>query len=278
MPADDGDSELGVELEWPEDEDKPAPMPRSRARTATGERTASVAVEGDAAPPQTPLLPALASRLEGVRDGVSTLGLRVDALQSTTTSFQSSLSDRLAEYMEAIRQIARAQQEMLDDYRHGNERSIAELRRTLATSDDSLRRVAARVDELISGVVSIPAPTQATAPPRDDKSGPRTVTVTAAESDVGDELEAIHEELVQLRRRVGVRARATVTLEDAQVDSLVDRVVQTVGIVQISDADLGRLAEAVVARLEEVLEVVPEEAPPADEEPATTAPSRRRKS
>jgi hypothetical protein len=125
--ADDA-AELGSALEWPDD-----------------------------APPSTvvPLLPAVAGRLETVHNSVSALGMRIDALGSLTSSVGSAMADRLTEYGDTVSQVTRVQTEALDEYRHGTERTVTELRRSLAASDDVIRRLSARIDELVTDMSSL---------------------------------------------------------------------------------------------------------------------------
>lgn len=93
-------------------------------------------------------IPALAGRVEVVHGTLSTLGMRIDALVSATNSSRATISDRLGEYSELVTRLSRSQAAELDEYRRANERSLAELRKALSSSDDALQRVAARIDEM----------------------------------------------------------------------------------------------------------------------------------
>jgi hypothetical protein len=110
----------------------------------------------DAPPsPAVPLLPAVAGRLETVHNSVSALGMRIDALGSLTSGVGSAMADRLTEYGDTVSQVTRAQTEALDEYRHGTERTVTELRRSLAASDEVIRRLSARIDELVTDMGSL---------------------------------------------------------------------------------------------------------------------------
>ena len=99
-----------------------------------GDGSAELAVVGD---------PALASRLETIHRTMSTLGMRIDALVTSTTSYRSALTDRLTEYADLVTKLTRSQASDLEEYRRNNERTLSDLRRGLSTSEESLERVSA---------------------------------------------------------------------------------------------------------------------------------------
>ncbi len=88
----------------------------------------------------------LAGRLDAIHGTLSTLGMRVDALVTSTTSYRSALTDRLAEYAELVTKTARNQAADLEEYRRTTERTIAEVRGSMAAAEEALRSLADRVD------------------------------------------------------------------------------------------------------------------------------------
>ena len=98
--------------------------------------------------------PALASRLETIHRTMSTLGMRIDALVTSTTSYRSALTDRLTEYADLVTKLTRSQASDLDEYRRANERTLAALRRGLSTSEETLERVGARIDSMLTDAES----------------------------------------------------------------------------------------------------------------------------
>ncbi len=98
--------------------------------------------------------PALASRLETIHRTMSTLGMRIDALVTSTTSYRSALTDRLTEYADLVTKLTRSQASDLEEYRRANERTLADLRRGLSTSEETLERVGARIDSMLTDAES----------------------------------------------------------------------------------------------------------------------------
>ena len=110
-----------------------------------GDGSAELAVVGD---------PALASRLETIHRTMSTLGMRIDALVTSTTSYRSALTDRLTEYADLVTKLTRSQASDLEEYRRNNERTLSDLRRGLSTSEESLERVSARIESMLTDAES----------------------------------------------------------------------------------------------------------------------------
>ena len=185
--SDDHTDDFGVRLEWAEDNEHPAPpvdAPTDTPAPNDADEPVEVAdvldgLEDDAptepseeAPPvepsddalvaaavgtgeRIPLLPAVFGGLADVRSSISTLSQRVDTLGATTTAFRSAISDQLTEYADAAARLSLSQAEALDGYRHGNDRSLTDLRRALGAGDEVVRRVAARVDELVTDTAAL---------------------------------------------------------------------------------------------------------------------------
>lgn len=94
--------------------------------------------------------PELASRIDSLHATMSTLGMRLDALVTSTTTYRSTLTDRLTEYADLVTKLTRSQTADLEEYRRANERTVAELRRSLGTSEEVLERVGARIDSMLT--------------------------------------------------------------------------------------------------------------------------------
>lgn len=94
--------------------------------------------------------PELASRIDSLHATMSTLGMRLDALVTSTTTYRSTLTDRLTEYADLVTKLTRSQSADLEEYRRANERTVTELRRSLATSEEVLERVGARIDSMLT--------------------------------------------------------------------------------------------------------------------------------
>jgi hypothetical protein len=263
------DDELGVRLDWPGDDTGFARRPDAAGAVGPEAEnddidqfgSAEGAVDepdaepndGPASPPTgpVPLLPALLNKLDNVGTTVSTLAMRIDALGATTNNLNSVLSDRISDYIDTVAHLTRSQQDVVEEYRHGNDRTVAELRRAIAESDALLRQVAARLDEVVTDVASL-------------GDGERLMTTAndapgaAMSEELESEIAGLRDDIVQLKRRIGVRAKAPAVLDEAQVGILLDRIVERIGPTTFADEDVHRVAQAVVAQLEQFLEVVPD--------------------
>lgn len=98
--------------------------------------------------------PALDGKLDAIHRSMSTLGMRIDALVTSTTSYRSALTDRLNEYADLVTKLTRTQASDLEEYRRANERTMSELRRGLTTSEETLERVGARIDSMLTDAES----------------------------------------------------------------------------------------------------------------------------
>jgi ABC-type transporter Mla subunit MlaD len=392
-----GDFDDAVDLGWgvqpPDDESSP-----TADVSSAPEATNSV----DNVNSTVPLLPAVAIKLETVQNAVSALGMRIDSLGSTTTGVSSAMADRLTEYGDTVAQLSRAQAESLDEYRRGMERSVAEVRRNLVASDEMIRRLSSRVEELVTdtnlvidlvrvlstassqteqvqapsvsdekleslygAVEGVAAELSSTmsrvAAQRDDLSAelrgavgglrndvaveieaavgrlrddlseelrgavgglrndlaveigaaagglqedlsaelraavgglradveaissaglgarpPDAVTVegvpelVALGEELSGELAALRSEVVQLKRRIGVRGKPSGGLEESQVRELADQIAGAVQPRALPKSEIDRIAKALAAQLQNTFEVV------ADDEPVPAKPPRRR--
>ena len=170
-----GEDDFASELEWPGYEPPsepanaaaPAPNPSIDGESnadapdvpAVGSDTAAdngaddfvtATMPEPAAPAATmALLPNLARRIDDLGVGLANASMRIDALGVATSSLHSSLSDRLAEYGEMAAKLARSQADTIDEYRHGNDRSLTEMRRSNSSNEAVLRKLSGRADELL---------------------------------------------------------------------------------------------------------------------------------
>ena len=332
----------------------------------TGEHGAVAEPPLDASP-RTPLLPALAYRVDAIGETLASLAMRVDTLGAATATLRTVLSDRLVDYAETMATVGRTQSDAIEEHRHAQERTIAEVRRSITMRDEALRKVSGRVEELLTDTHAITAQVSdliaASATIRADlrelhqvtpgdaptidvtdvvvdlKASMRELTdelnssmrglvgeldaslrgftgelnapalgltedlkasmrdlreelnapvrdlierVASAEPlhpepssglevEIVDELRLVREEVQQVKRRIGVRGRPSVSLEGEQLDAMTDVVRDTLSAAMLDESHFDRIAEAVVKRLEAALEIVP-----ADEEPpaAPKAPPR----
>jgi chromosome segregation ATPase len=98
------------------------------------------------------LLPTLVGRLDSVLGSISALSLHIDALSGAINALRSGVTDRLTEYSEALSGMTTAQASVIEEYRHGSERALGELRKSLQTVDETIRRTAGRTDETANDV------------------------------------------------------------------------------------------------------------------------------
>src|SRR5207302_1362039 len=181
-------------------------------------------------------------------EDVAELVARLHTLGGAITGVEVTLGERLTEYSDTVVQLGRGLTANVSTYREGNERSVSELRRALADSEELLRAVLTKADDLAVGLAAVRSEMPAG---------------TAGDSLVA-ELHAIREELAQLKRRIAVRAKASV-IDDEQIATIVDQVRAAID-VRLPAAEIERVAEVVARRMTEAFEVV------ADDEPAAPAP------
>ena len=173
-----GDDPFGIRLRWPAESGEGAPAAEADDAPSYYEPAAG----DDGEPPA--LLPAMAGRIEGVHGAIATLAMRVDALTATVNAFRSVLSDRIADYADTAVRLSRNQAAELEEYRHGSDRLVGEVRRTIGESEESLRRLSLRVDELGSGLSLLT-----------DRVGKQLESVDRLGSRLADQSEELREEL-----------------------------------------------------------------------------------
>ena len=107
------------------------------------------AVERQGLLPQlTDELTSLRTHVEVVQEDVAGVVARLHALGAAISGVEVTLGDRLTEYADTVVQLGRGLTTNVTTYREGNERTIAELRRALADSEELLRTVLTKADDL----------------------------------------------------------------------------------------------------------------------------------
>src|SRR4051812_7706605 len=100
----------------------PSPTPQ------TAPEPLPVAPARPQAPANGPVLPAVAERGDGTYGTVAALSMRMESLASAVNAVSSTFASHLGEYGEMVARVHRTQVETVDEYRHGIDRSLAELR------------------------------------------------------------------------------------------------------------------------------------------------------
>lgn len=153
--------------------------------------------------------PDMAARLDSLHSTLSTLGMRIDALVTSTTTYRSSLTDRLTEYADLVTKLTRTQSNDLEEHRRATERTIADLRRSLGTSEEVLDRVGSRLDAMLTETET------------SDDAGRRMLAEVRSILDAQESLSRfITESLDQFADRVMERMDVTQTAGSQQLDAL----------------------------------------------------------
>lgn len=140
--------EMAAEDELPAWMTKPAPRISSIPSAEAAELMPDD--PGSLLPVMTPA--AVSSRDSTTASAVGGLSMRIDSLIAATTTYRSVLSDRLTEYADLVNRLNRTQATDLDEFRKANERTVGEIRRTLADSEDTVRAAAGQSEQLITEI------------------------------------------------------------------------------------------------------------------------------
>jgi hypothetical protein len=89
--------------------------------------------------------------------------------------------------------------------------------------DDLRRTVEALADE-VRALAEVPPPAPAPAASRGGGSRAEMTKLLTAAEELAAQVAVVQDEVTQLKRRVGVRAKAPVVLDDAQMDDIANRV------------------------------------------------------
>lgn len=246
-------------------------------------------------PQLTDELASLRRHIETVQDDVAGLVARVHALSTAVSGVEVTLGDRLTEYADTVVQLGRGLSTNVSTYREGNDRTVAELRRALADSEELLRTVLSKTDDVAVGLATVRTELSAEAADdaldvnelRDvvrDAVEPLDVRATIGQlrADVASLSDRFTQELVATPKR---RAPASVdaamqaelltafgTLRD-EVAGLKRRIALRAK--PLTDEEVERLADAVAHRFTEAFEVVPDEDPAPARTPAAKAPPKK---
>lgn len=150
--------------------------------------------------PAVPLLPAIAGRVDALDGQLRALGLRIDVLSNSVAAVRTAIGDRIDGYADTAAATARQAENALEEHRRSTERAVTEVRRALAGTEDVLRRLAARVDEVSTDVASLLAAAMAH---RLDAVGDSTGS-EAPETAVLDAVAGLDERLAGVAGRLGV--------------------------------------------------------------------------
>ena len=99
----------------------------------------------------------LAGRSDSLQAALASIALRIDALTSTTSTFRNLVSDRLTDYADQVGRMAAGAAGDLDDYRHLHERSLEQIRRSVADAEENLRKLSRTVGDLELKTVALVA-------------------------------------------------------------------------------------------------------------------------
>lgn len=162
-------------------------------------------------------LAALRQRIEVVQQDVVGLVARVHTLGGAVTGVEVTLGERLSEYSDTVVQLGRGLTANISTYRESNDRTVSELRRALADSEELLRTVLTKADDLAVEIAAV----------RNDL----TVEAPAAPVDADELREMVHETLASFDARGNVARLATelAALGDRITKELAARPVATPG-------------------------------------------------
>lgn len=232
--AAEGDDDLDVRLDWPSgvaeepalDAPPSASAPSEPGRDAPADAPATRGV----LPQLSEELTSLRGRIETIHQDIAGLVARVHMLGGAITGVEVALGDRLSEYSETVVQLGRGLTSNLSTYREGNDRTVADLRRALADSEELLRAVLTKADDLAVELAAVRSELRAAVPAAattaaDDEAldvdDLRTlVEEVVASFDVRDDVARLAEDLKAMADRVSASvAGASAPSGTAAVDS-----------------------------------------------------------
>lgn len=312
MPAGDED-EFGVSLRWPDDN---GPGDASTAAAgAVVDDEGFTRPEGETIENETLRPVAKDSRGAGVAaSGAPGVGR---ALLPAISNRLHDLQDSVVRLNDTVSPLIEAQASSLEELRRHQDRSLSELRRSVKEGDAGLRQLAGQIDGLADDIAALNDLVRAVvergpgAPLEVDGLHDALLEMQAASAslietaevlagpnpaqgaaldDLASELAALRDEVTQLKRRVGVRAKTSTTLDEEQVAALIDRLVDRLGprataepaVVTLGDADVERIVAGVLEQIERTFEIVsdpdPDPAPAKATKPTGTLGGRPSKS
>jgi len=165
---------------------------------------------------------ALRRRIDVVHEDVAGLVARLHTLGGAITGVEVTLGERLTEYSDTVVQLGRGLTANVSTYREGNERSVSELRRALADSEELLRAVLTKADDVAVGLAAVRSEmTAGTAGDSLVADDVRGIVHDAVEPfDVRGDVEALTTGLAALGDRLSTQLAAAATVQP--VSSAVD--------------------------------------------------------
>lgn len=155
----------------------------------------------------------LRRRIDVVQQDVAGLVARLHALGGAITGVEVTLGDRLTEYADTVVQLGRGLTSTVSTYREGNDRSVSELRRALADSEELLRSVLTKADDLALGIAGVRAEVTAeTAGESLAADDVRAIVDDAvARFDVRGDIETLTTDMAALGERLSMELATTAT-------------------------------------------------------------------
>jgi prefoldin subunit 5 len=141
--------------------------PRSAVASSSGdhgesETYAGVPFDSDTAGLGGGIGTGVAGRIETLHTALNALAMRVEALVSGTSGMRSALGDRLNDHADTLGRLVRSQASDFEEFQRGTDRTLTDLRRTSADTDEAVQRVADRLDELATEIGGLGRQVEAT--------------------------------------------------------------------------------------------------------------------
>jgi len=186
-----------------------------------------------------------------------------------TRRIAGRVDDSAAELKSAVATMTLLHSRAIEELSHAIDGVLAELRGSIADSGDARRGIAGLVDDSAAELKSAVALVR-TAAAGVDALTTRDEQIVARVEDIGQqisfevgapvaevvaEIALLREEVAQLKRRVGVRAKASLAVDDASLLTIAKHLEERFPR-SLDDDELKRLASAIVQHLEALVEVV----------------------
>jgi hypothetical protein len=181
-------------------------------------------------------LAALRQRIEVVQQDVVGLVARVHTLGGAVAGVEVTLGGRLSEYSDTVVQLGRGLTANISTYRESNDRTVSELRRALADSEELLRTVLTKADDLAVEIAAV--------------RNERTADAPAAPIDADELREIVHETIASFDARDSVGKLAT------ELAALGDRITKELAARPLATPGPSGVDAAVHAELLTALEVL----------------------
>ena len=231
----------GPSLPWSPvpDSAEEAPADFDRSGDAAADESADLERQG-LLPRLTDELTSLRRHVLTVQEDVAGLVARLHSVGAAISGVEVALSDRLTEYADTVVQFGRGLTTNVTTYREGNERAIADLRRALADSDELLRTVLTKTDDLAVELATLRS------------------ELTSGDSDDSLDVEELRDlvrdavEPLDVRGAVGQLTIDVAALGDRLTNELATAAAPSVGVDAAMQAELLTALEGMRAELERV--------------------------